>query len=369
MLPPPPACPEAPCQGFQRRPREHQITTKSGEKPLPSQVWWATLSDFCPRTVFPSTLLHSLTRGRLHGLHRPCSQTTPSADVCLRLTGGHPRPCRWPATSTTWLLPHAQPLPAVPLRPLRWLPLRAPSPKSSMRGPRDTRIAGELRKPPHCWADGNTNLVARSPQEGTCTPSPRGAVGAAGVAGKGGQSYTLRTPGTGHRQGSPCRDLAAEGPGRRAAWNQTHRQGHCADGRRLRTLQSGASPAPKGRSRACSWHTATQAEGTTRAPPHRTATLSEQRKQGSRSYPLLLQAAGLQDSTGPETVHPLRASQREALASLPGHGRAPRPAHTCRDLSPFQRVSSRAAFYVLSLTTLLFLFGQSRKIQKRPHSC
>ena len=50
------------------------------------------------------------------------------------------------------------------------------------------------------------------------------------------------------------------------------------------------SPAPEqGRSRACSWHTAPQAEGTTRgpAPPHGHL-LRAEKAWGSRSYPLLL---------------------------------------------------------------------------------
>lgn len=200
--------------------------------------------------------------------------------------------------------------------------------------------------------------------------TPRGSGGNRG-GWQEGPSYTLRTPrAQGGTVGEPSETWLPKAPGRRAAWNQTHRQGHRADGREApdSTVQVRVPPPSRDAPEPAAGTQPPRQRAPRGAPPHRTATLSEQRKLGDPGPTRCSSGSWTAGHHRTRAVHPLTGTTERDVASLPGHGRAPRPAHTCRDLGPFQRVSSRAAFYVLSLTTLLFLFGQSRKNSERPHT-
>lgn len=75
------------------------------------------------------------------------------------------------------------PLPAGPAPDLRWLPLTCAQPQKQHEGPRDTRIAGELRSRPTAGAMVTPTCGPFSPRRDMHALT-RGAVGATGVAGR-----------------------------------------------------------------------------------------------------------------------------------------------------------------------------------------
>lgn len=207
------------------------------------------------------------------------------------------------------ITPPTRPFQLAPLRPLRWLPLTCAQPQKQHEGPTGHPHSGRAQRSHPTAGAMITPTWWPVLQEGTCTPSPRGA---AGVAGR----RVLYQEPRGHRgapSGSPARPGCRRPLGEGLLGTKPTGRATVLMAGRPRTLQSKRESRPRaGTLQSLQLAHGHPGRGHHEGPRPTARPPSPSRESlGIQVLPTAPQAAGLQDTTGPEQSTRSRAPQRE----------------------------------------------------------